>query len=235
MRIWESTSEYMQIIEQLKTIYNNLPEKYYLSELNIYILKDKGMLGAVFAFHLMAHAVLFDLTRISLAGFNFPLAPAFKNAPPEFRSYCQDLCRFHAGQVSEFIRKGMAHGRAPFDDIFCADAALESAKIQIIYAATVNRTAQTVQVTRENININLAFLLTVNRGKDAPRQFVCHPLLKVIISMAETNNSRSARSSHYVTFLGFEISQKDIRKNLGELLSWQVCLTAAVRTLIREY
>ncbi|UKZ77094.1 hypothetical protein TrVFT333_004812 [Trichoderma virens FT-333] len=138
MRIWEPSSQFVRIIDQLIALYNNLPERYYLTDANLYVLKEKGMLGAVFALHLFIHAVIFDLTRISLAGFNFPLAPAFKNSPVEFRAHCQSLCRFHASQVSDIIRTGMNFHPNAFDDLFCPDVTIESTKVQIIYAATVD-------------------------------------------------------------------------------------------------
>ncbi|RFU75772.1 hypothetical protein TARUN_6531 [Trichoderma arundinaceum] len=173
MRIWEPSSQFVSIIDQLNTLYSNLPERYYLTEANLYVLKEKGMAGAVFALHLFIHAVIFDLTRISLAGFSFPLAPAFKNAPMEFRTHCQNLCRYHASQVSEIIRTGMNFSPNAFDDLFCPDAAIESTKVQIIYAATVDQSPQTLQITRDNIITNLNFLLNINsRGKEAPKQFI---------------------------------------------------------------
>jgi hypothetical protein len=173
MRIWEPTSHFVRIIDQLNALYANLPQKYYLTDTNLYVLKEKGLLGGVFALHLFIHAVIFDLTRISLAGYNFPLAPAFKNAPLNFRSHCQSLCRYHATQVSNIIRTGMNFSPTAFDDLFCSDATIESTKIQIIYAATVDQSPQTLQVTRDNIISNFSFLLGIHsRGKEAPIQFV---------------------------------------------------------------
>ncbi|KAK1242293.1 hypothetical protein MKX07_000279 [Trichoderma sp. CBMAI-0711] len=173
MHIWEPSSEFVKIIDQLMALYNNLPERYYLTDANLYVLQDKGMLGAVFALHLFIHAVIFDLTRISLAGFSFPLAPAFKHAPSEFRAHCQSLCRFHASRVSDIIRTGINFSPNAFDDLFCPDATIESTKVQIIYAATVDQSPQTLQVTRDNIITNLNFLLSIhNRGKEAPTQFI---------------------------------------------------------------
>ncbi|KAL7934957.1 hypothetical protein V8C35DRAFT_279425 [Trichoderma chlorosporum] len=173
MPIWEPSSPFVRIIDQLIALYNNLPERYYLTDANLYVLQDKGMLGAVFALHLFIHAVIFDLTRISLAGFSFPLAAAFKNSPIEFRAHCQNLCRFHASQVSDIIRTGMSFSPSAFDDLFCSDATIESTKVQIIYGATVDQSPQTLQVTRDNIITNLNFLLSIhNRGKEAPREFI---------------------------------------------------------------
>ncbi|KAM0259834.1 hypothetical protein ACHAQJ_003078 [Trichoderma viride] len=173
MRIWEPSSHFVRIIDQLNALYTNLPQKYYLTDANLYVLKEKGILGGVFALHLFIHAVIFDLTRISLAGFSFPLAPAFKNAPLDFRTHCQNLCRFHATQVSHIIRTGMSFSPSAFDDLFCSDATVESTKVQIIYAATVDQSPQTLQETRDNIITNLNFLLGINsRGKEAPIQFI---------------------------------------------------------------
>lgn len=74
--------------------------------------------------------------------------------------------------TSCLIRQGVAHGRVPFDDIFAADAALEAAKIQIIYAAAVNQTTRVIQETGENVSITLQFLKILNRGKVTPSQYV---------------------------------------------------------------
>lgn len=173
MRIWEPLSDFVRIIDQLNALYTNLPEKYYLTDANLFVLKEKGMLGGVFALHLFIHAVIFDLTRISLAGFSFPLASAFKNAPLHFRAHCQNLCRYHATQASHIIRTGMTFSPNAFDDLFCPDAIIESTKVQIIYAATVDQSPQTLQETRDNIITNFSFLLAIhNRGKEAPIQFV---------------------------------------------------------------
>ncbi|KAL7974367.1 hypothetical protein HDV63DRAFT_111362 [Trichoderma sp. SZMC 28014] len=173
MRIWEPSSDFVKIIGQLNALYNNLPEKYYLSDTNLFVLKEKGMLGGVFALHLFIHAVIFDLTRISLAGFSFPLASAFKNAPLQFRVHCQNLCHFHASQASHIIRTGMTFSPNAFDDLFCPDAVIESTKVQIIYAATVDQSPQNLQETRNNIITNFSFLQAIhNRGKEAPIQFI---------------------------------------------------------------
>lgn len=206
MRIWEPSSQFVTVIDQLIALYNNMPERYYLTDANLYVLKDKGMLGAVFALHLFIHAVIFDLTRISLAGFSFPLAPAFKNSPVEFRAHCQSLCRFHASQVSDIIRTGLSFNRGAFDDLFCPDAAIESTKVQIIFAATVDQSPQTLQVTRDNIISNLNFLLTIhNRGKEAPTQFVSFDRPIDLFTVRVANSKPD--SWHYSTMPSLWISR----------------------------
>lgn len=129
-------------------------------------------LGGVFFLHFLIHAVVFDLTRISLPGFNFPLAAAFESASPEFLSQCRQRCRFHAMQVTDLVRSGLAHGRIPFDDIFTADAALEAAKIQIIYAATADHSPEVLQTTRDNVEMTLRFFQTFHFGQSGPSQYV---------------------------------------------------------------
>lgn len=162
----------MQLIERLDVIYQHLPGQFSLSELNIYALKDKHLLGGVFFLHFLLHSVSFDLTRISLPGFNFPLSTPMRDAPFEFRSQCQERCWFHARRMSDIIRKGITYGRPCFDDIFSADAAFESAKIQIVYASTINYTPDTVGIVKENLDSNISLLKMVHCGKEGTSPYV---------------------------------------------------------------
>ena len=170
--IWDPSSEFLQTIQTLDSIYHNLPERYHLTESNIPILQEQQILGGVFLLHYLLHAIVSDLTRPSLPGFNFPLAGAFEAATPDFRTYCQNRCRHHAVQTTGLIRQGLSYGRTPFDDIYSADAALEAAKIQIIYAATVNQSPDIIQETRENISLLMYFFNLFNRGKRGSSQYV---------------------------------------------------------------
>jgi hypothetical protein len=170
--IWDPASAFTLILERLDAIYQNLPEKYHLTDENILDVKKKNILGGVFFLHFLIHAVAFDLTRISLPGFFFPLASAFQSAEPWFLSYCRDRCRFHAVQATNLIRRGLSHGRVPFDDIFAADAALEAAKIQIIYTATVNQSLDVIEETRGNVDMTLRFFQQFNFGQAGPSQYV---------------------------------------------------------------
>ncbi len=172
MRVWEPNSTFWQIIDRLNRILNSLPEKYQLTDLNMYVLKDKGILGAVFVLHLLMHAVVFDLCRVSLAGFNFPLSGEFKDAPADFKDTIQARARYHADQVSQLLRRGMAHGTSAFDDLFCVDAAFESSKIQLVYAATVNQIPQVAQATRANLSTNLDCLKSFSRDTNTRNSVV---------------------------------------------------------------
>ncbi|KAJ6789952.1 hypothetical protein PWT90_10831 [Aphanocladium album] len=177
-KVWDNDSKFLQIIHRLETILAKLPEKYYITDLNMYILKDNSILGAVFALHLLMHAVIFDLTRTSLAGFNFPLSNDFKVAPDDFKLKCQDLCRHHAIEVSQLFRKAIYQGRSIFDDLFCVDAAFESSKVQLVYAATVNHSPFIVQQTKSNLSTNIECLQTFSRDTDT-RNSVLRALLPI--------------------------------------------------------
>jgi hypothetical protein len=162
----------MRIIGHLDTIYQCLNVKLHLSDANIPMLKADGRLGGVFFLHFLLHAVVFDLTRVSLPGFTFPLASAFQHAPPDFRSDIQTRCWHHALLASELVRKGLHFGREAFDDIFTTDAALEAAKIQIIYASTVSLAPDVIMKTRDCLSSTLHFFATVDRGKSGQNQYV---------------------------------------------------------------
>ncbi|EGX94456.1 Fungal transcriptional regulatory protein [Cordyceps militaris CM01] len=175
---WDNDSKFLQIIRRLETILAKLPEKYQMTDMNMYILREDNILGAVFVLHLLMHAVIFDLTRTSLAGFNFPLSNDFKVAPEAFKTKCQDLCRQHAIEVSQLFRRALYMGRSAFDDLFCVDAAFESSKVQLVYAATVNHSPFIVQQTKSNLGTNIECLQTFSRDT-ATRNSVLRALLPI--------------------------------------------------------
>ncbi|KAJ4158380.1 uncharacterized protein LMH87_008909 [Akanthomyces muscarius] len=177
-KIWDNDSKFTQIIQRLETTIARLPEKYYMTDMNMYILREDNILGAVFVLHLLMHAVIFDLTRTSLAGFNFPLSNDFKVAPDAFKTRCQDLCRHHAIEVSLLFRRALCMGRSVFDDLFCVDAAFESSKVQLVYAATINHSPFIVQQTKSNLGTNIECLQTFSRDT-ATRNSVLRALLPI--------------------------------------------------------
>lgn len=150
----------------------HLPARFHLTDLNMYMHDDQHVIGAVVFLHLIYHGAVVDLTRITLAGFNFPLAEAFSNAPVEFRSDLQRRCRLHANEVSGIIEKGLLHGNAAFDEPFCASVAMESAKIQIIYSATAENCPQSAETTRHNLKTNLRLLELLHAGKEGRSPYV---------------------------------------------------------------
>lgn len=171
--ISDAKSPYTKTIQQMMVILQHLPDRYHLTDTSIPTLQQQHMLGGVFLLHYLMHAVISDITRPALPGFNFPLSTAFHSISADFRSQCQERCRFHARQTTDLIRRGMMYGREAFDDQYAADAALESIKIQIIYAAAVNQDPRVVRETGESLQVTLGFFELFNRGNVTPSPYVC--------------------------------------------------------------
>jgi hypothetical protein len=136
----------------------------------MYTHEDQHTLGAVFLLHLLFYAAVFDLARISLAGFSFPLATAFRGAPFTFLQECQRRCFLHAHEISNMVREVEPYKAIIADQPMWAGALFESAKIQIVYAATVQTNAQTHQLVRQNLRAHLYLLdfLHTGTGEQSP-------------------------------------------------------------------
>lgn len=115
-----------------------------------------NLLSLAVYLHLAYHIAITDLTRVSLPGFTFPLAAAFRHVPRDFLRQCQQRCRYHADEVSNLIEMVQAHGPEAFDDPFCHIAAFEAAKIQIIHAAVVPQVDSST--AERNVKINLSLI-----------------------------------------------------------------------------
>jgi hypothetical protein len=127
----------------------------------MYTHRDQNALGAVFFLHLLYHAAICDLTRVSLPGFSFPLADAFHDAPVDFLLQCQRRAQFHAAEISTLIRNGLPHRGLAFDDPFVTDAVFESTKIQIVFAAVTPNESDFVRMTADRIRSNMELLHTL--------------------------------------------------------------------------
>lgn len=143
-----------------------------MTDANIHTLKSQNVLGGVFTLHLLMHAIVFDLTRVSISGFTFPITPHFKLGPESFQSDCRRQCRMHAEKASQLIREVMNHGRTALDDTFCADAALESAKIQIVCSATSGDGPQALSTLRANVSSNIEFIYALDRTVNTKNHIV---------------------------------------------------------------
>jgi hypothetical protein len=205
--IWDPSSPFMALLRQLEAFYDNLPGQYALSDLNLYLLKDQHMLGAVFFLHLLYHAALCDLCRISLPGFDFPLAAAFRVAPASFITQCQQRCHFHAESISQVIRKGLPHGRTAFDDPFVADATFESTKIQIVHAATLLHDSDTTKHTADNIETNLKLLDTL-RSIENGASYHVSDTASLPVRITSANMSRYGRYCHCYPLSAFDLLPK---------------------------
>ncbi|KAI0152689.1 hypothetical protein GGR57DRAFT_168446 [Xylariaceae sp. FL1272] len=197
INIWHPESEFLLLLKKLDSFDQNIPHAYRLSDLNMYVLRDQHLLGAVFQLHLLVNSVIFDLLKISLAGFTFPLAIAFRNAPPEFRSQCQTRCRFHANEVSNLMQRGLGKSegsngyqdRAAFDDPFCRAIVFESAKIQVVHTATVANEPSSIQFTRRNLQMTFSLFDLLQDGEEGTNKYA-HALLPLCYSFGFADAAR---------------------------------------------
>ena len=116
------------------------------------------MLGAVVFLHMAYHGAIANLTRVSLNGFEFPLAGAFGAVPEQFRYECQTRCRYHSDQISNIIRLGLEHGARAFDDSLCHVAAFEATKVQIVHSSISQRGAGDREATEDCIRVNIELM-----------------------------------------------------------------------------
>ena len=131
------------------------------------------MLGAVYFLHCTYNQTVADLTRVSLPGFDFPLASAFRIAPESFRRQCQDRCRYHADEVSSLVLSGFRAGVRAFDDSHITMAAFESTKIQIVHTTTATpNSARDKQKAYGNIMANMRLLSCMHFDKRKPNHYV---------------------------------------------------------------
>jgi hypothetical protein len=174
--IWDPGSAFLDIIHRLEIWYAGLPEQLVISDLNAYVHKELGIIGAVFMLHFLYHSTACDLLRVSLPGYVFPLSAAFHSAPLEFRRQCQERCRFHADEISRLVRIGFGYGIRVFDDLHSLMATFESTKIQIIHTATATSNAVDVRERASyNIRFNMRALAILHLQKDKPNPYVSRP------------------------------------------------------------
>lgn len=179
--IWDPGSAFLDIIHRLEIWYAGLPEQLVISDLNAYVHKELGIIGAVFMLHFLYHSTACDLLRVSLPGYVFPLSAAFHSAPLEFRRQCQERCRFHADEISRLVRIGFGYGIRVFDDLHSLMATFESTKIQIIHTATATSNAVDVRERASyNIRFNMRALAILHLQKDKP-----NPYHKALIPLLE--------------------------------------------------
>ncbi|KAJ0420218.1 hypothetical protein BJY00DRAFT_313155 [Aspergillus carlsbadensis] len=176
--IWSASSSFSATLLKLDSFYTGLPNRFHLSDLNIYMHRDQNTLGAVLLLHLLFHAAIFDLTRISLPGFSFPLATGFRGAPPAFLHDCQTRCFLHAYEVSKLVRKTLPYKAMIADQPMWAGVVFEASKIQIVFAATVHHNAETHELVKQNLRAHLDLLDFMYTGNEERS-----PCIRVILSL----------------------------------------------------
>ncbi|KAL9562649.1 hypothetical protein ACKAV7_013213 [Fusarium commune] len=102
--ISHAQSPFMQILHALEAWNNSISTHLQLTKFSIYVHKELNTLESLLYLHRSYHILICDLTRISIPGFAFPLAAAFRATPQAFISHCQDVCRHHAAQVTKILR-----------------------------------------------------------------------------------------------------------------------------------
>jgi hypothetical protein len=138
--IWEEDSPFCKLLQKIQLWHEELPSPLQLTELDIYIHRESNTVAAAFMLHFAYHSTVCDLTRVSLPGFDFPLASSFHHAPPAFRRHCQEKCRYHADAVSKLVERALALGGRALDDTFCIGSIFEATKIQAVHTATSTQT-----------------------------------------------------------------------------------------------
>ncbi len=170
----------------------------------MFIQNETHTLGAMVGLHLAYHSAVTDLTRVALAGFDFPLAAQFRDAPALFRRRCQERCRHHADAVAHLVRQGCTIGPEAFEDSQCAQATFESTKVQIVHTVTASMVPMAHERLRAdavaNIRSNLRLLATMHGSNHEHNPYVCDcwvfssPFLCVSVSVLFHSGSNQPAS-----------------------------------------
>ncbi|KAM5346005.1 hypothetical protein ACJ41O_011866 [Fusarium nematophilum] len=141
--------------------------------MNAYIQKDQKNLTAFLSMFSLFYVSISDLTRMPLAGYNFPLAGALANTPADFITKQRERCYQSADAVTQVFNTGFAHNIESVDDVISAAAAFKSTKIQVIYLTTVAKRDRALAAhVRNNINQNLRVLTVFHRHPDSTNIFI---------------------------------------------------------------
>lgn len=170
---WQPNSPFNRLLDLLHQWHSHLPPFLEFNDMNMYVQKELSNLSSFFTLHLMYHSCIFDLTRVTLAGYSFPLAAAMASAPIDAKKRYQLMAWEHAVEVSDLLNKSFECGSGALDDYFVPTAAFESTKIQVIYSTTVaNGDADIYARTASNINTNLHVLTATHPFVDMPNIYV---------------------------------------------------------------
>ncbi|QKD60317.2 uncharacterized protein FOBCDRAFT_244058 [Fusarium oxysporum Fo47] len=162
-------SPFIQTLDALEAWNNSISSQLQLTEFSIYVHKELNTLESLFYLHLSYHILVCDLTRISIPGFAFPLAAAFRAAPQAFISHCQDVCRHHAAQHLNFL----------FAESTTYAATYEATKIMIVYAASLSGNEHDTRMgLKEDVMFNMKVLSEQARGSLPKR--ACRALTRLL-------------------------------------------------------
>ncbi|PKS12422.1 hypothetical protein jhhlp_000628 [Lomentospora prolificans] len=179
---WDESSTFMTLLNQVEAWCKELPDFLTFNDINIYIHKEQNTPGSYFFLHLMYHACVFDLTRVTLPGYNFPLAAALADAPADFIVKNRQKAWHHACCVSTLLSSALECGSGALDDHYTSTAAFESTKIHVIYLTTVaNGDSSSYSHCIDHINTNLRVLTETHPYSDMPNVYLSAllPLLQI--------------------------------------------------------
>lgn len=91
--------------------------------MNIYIHQEQHTLGVLFFIYLIYYACVFDLARVTLPGYNFPLAQGLFQAPEDFIIKYREQAWHHACCVSRLLAKALEFSSEALDNHFVPTAA----------------------------------------------------------------------------------------------------------------
>ncbi|KAM0076121.1 hypothetical protein ACKRZS_011815 [Fusarium odoratissimum] len=169
----------MQTLDALEAWNNSISSQLQLTEFSIYVHKELNTLESLFYLHLSYHILVCDLTRISIPGFAFPLAAAFRTAPQAFTSHCQEVCRHHAAQVSRILRMMAQHLSFLFAESTTYAATYEATKIMIVYAASLSDSEHDTRMgLKVDVMFNMKVLSEQTRGSLPKR--ACRALTRLL-------------------------------------------------------
>ncbi|TXC02706.1 hypothetical protein FocTR4_00015641 [Fusarium oxysporum f. sp. cubense] len=154
-------SPFMQTLDALEAWNNSISSQLQLTEFSIYVHKELNTLESLFYLHLSYHILVCDLTRISIPGFAFPLAAAFRAAPQAFTSHCQEHLSFLFAESTTYA------------------ATYEATKIMIVYAASLSDSEHDTRMgLKEDVMFNMKVLSEQTRGSLPKR--ACRALTRLL-------------------------------------------------------
>lgn len=153
VQIWNASSEFNLILQELNNWEEALPEAFILDDTVVYIQREKGLLHALLHIHLLYHLCYCDLYRIILPGLSYAMKQQIDSvqltAPTKFLESCQDSCFAHACELSSIMKLAMEHkSYGAMADPGDMIAAHEASRVEILYMyAATNRISEDMYQT----------------------------------------------------------------------------------------
>jgi hypothetical protein len=223
VEIWNTSSEFNVILQELDDWEKVLPESLILDDTVIYIQRERGLLHSLLHIHLFYHLCYCDLYRIILPGLSYAMKRQIDSiqllAPTEFLEYCQDSCFAHASELSSILRLAVQHEQyGTMSDPGDMIAAHEATRVEILYMYVAgDRIPENVYQSIPNMLEN-----NVQYLKELARKFPCtdrclRRTRTLINNFAQENNSADPESieSTLHPLANFRIIREQVRSQSG--------------------